>query len=443
MSRLPPVKVENYKDPPPSSPCQSKSLKLETAPGNPLNPSTLTIGPNSRLWKNAFGTPCRPGYGDIPKWTKFGLNARRTISRCGGALDQMVGHPSEIVFLTGTIPNGYDDGRLMASAYSSWIVRSLKHWTQKFIEDNHDFYVWEYQKRGVLHLHMAIWVKDAVAREGVLAGFQMAWYRILDKLSKATGVDMLYSSDRVNLREDPSKLQAYAQEVYASATQYLAKYTSKQMGDYGWTEGKGLYPPVRWWGCSRPLLCSLRERTSHSELIIPTLRRAEGIHGDISSMLDNLSDVCHTYKDKVNVAKVTVAYNTATIGIQLCHNILRTMSIPPTSRPSLITSSDVISSLKAIIRTARITEQDFLTLYSPYAQTCHQELYTSDTPTIIAVMEMLNATAFILWSRWHNRPARPAWYGRAVARIESNLNWILYRRGGKTWHPYTPLKELD
>lgn len=404
---------------------------------------SLTLAPNSTPVENCFGAPSKPGFGDIPRYTAFGNNARRTILRCGGVLDEIVTDPKHIVFLTGTIPNGYDDGRITASAYSSWLVQQLKLWIGKHVQSKLDFYVWEYQKRGALHLHYCVYAPRDSSRNKILRGFHKVWVRLLLRLSSATGVDMCYSSPRGTNKDKTDDIQAYAQEIRASAAAYLAKYTSKEAGQLVSRDSRRLYPPTRWWGCSRPLLRELRNRTKTVESHTISRRQAESQYEDVSTLLHSTSDRCYDYKDTSGRASITVAYRTATIGLEQCQILMRDTKMSTQSQNGQTTAESVITSLKAIIRTSGLAPVNYCQRYSPYSEQALNELLHSKSPSIIAVMEVLNATQYLLWSTYQNRPRRPVWYERAQRRLELSLAWILARRAVLNPSILLPLQTLD
>lgn len=440
---LPPAK-DPFREPE-LTPCQSESFDAESETNQNVlvNSPPLTLGPNSKPVENCFGKPSSPGWGDIPRFTQFGLNAKRTIMRCGGTLDKMVGHPSEVVFLTGTIPNGYDDGRITASAYSSWLLHSLKAWVNKYAKSKLDFYVWEYQRRGSLHLHYCVWVPCPIARGKILRRFRDEWLKLLLRLSEATGVDMCYSSPNGSSKDKTECIQAYAQEVRSSCTAYLAKYCSKSVEVARNMGGRVCLPPTRWWGCSRPLLAALRRGTVHHELTTMSRRHAQVKYEDVSTLLHSTSDVCHSYNDKVGRASITVAYQTAITGLNQCQMLMEDTKMSTQSRNGQTTSASVITSLRAIIRTSGLAPVNYAQGYTPYSEKALNELNNSESPSIIAVMEVLVATQYLLWSMYRNRNNKPVWLGRAEKRMQHSLGWIQTRRLEKNPSILLPLHSLD
>lgn len=233
----------------------------------------LTYSANSKR-------PLVSGFGLLPLKKKFTYRGRRTLVRAGAVVDQDYS-PGQICFLTGTLPGSTRRAICAFAAWSAYAVHRLKAWVAKRVPHKLDFYVWERQKRGALHLHYAVVVPDEGDRREILNSFKAEWNRILRAISRKSGVDLYRSvsgkgwSDRAT--------QAYAEPVRKSLSRYLSKYTSKDSG-----KGFSHYPgPARWWGVSRELLKRLRERTLTVE-ITGSFRR---VLGEFEELFQNLASL--------------------------------------------------------------------------------------------------------------------------------------------------------
>ena len=204
----------------------------------------------------------KPGFGLLPKPTRFTKLGRRTLLRCGGALDKAGIPKDNMVFLTGTLPGSTDEAMKAIAQWSGYIVHRLKAWVNKRVESKLDFYVWEWQKRGALHLHYMVVIDDENSRKYVLREFRSEWCRLLAKVSDFAGADLFLRQDGYSHRENLDNVQAYAQEVRASCAAYLSKYCSKQGAE---STPLGYYP-VRFWGVSRPLRELLKSMTRRFEI---------------------------------------------------------------------------------------------------------------------------------------------------------------------------------
>lgn len=227
------------------------------------SPSPLTLRPNSEPLP-------RSGYGTMGRETRFGVNARRSLLRCGGVFDLEKIPPEEVVFLTGTLPGGTMDAMVALASWSSCIVDRLKSWVSKRAKSTYSLYVWERQRRGALHLHYAVHIPCPVARHSVLAGFKSWWASALHRVGANSGVDMFaWANGRGTWADRPDVVQADAQLCQRTISGYLAKYASKEEGKGGaHADAEGVVAPwpVRWWGCSRPLLEACRRYTESIEV---------------------------------------------------------------------------------------------------------------------------------------------------------------------------------
>lgn len=247
------------------------------------------------------------GYGNLPKrLTKFTSAAKKTIQRCARAMDEVAKHPSEILFLTGTLPGtGKEQYRALAE-WSSWVVHRLKAWIGKRLAAKLDFYCWELQKRGALHLHYAVHCPDQAIQSEIESEFKSEWIRLLDGVSENTGIDLYQNQSRgFTHRDDKSRVRAIAEKVRSGVGRYLGKYLSKSAskGD------SGVFSPCRWYGVSRPLR-ALEEsyRRTYRETYA-TARDAYAAAETLDRVLDLCSDIRHDWQNKVVPGLGGVAYD--------------------------------------------------------------------------------------------------------------------------------------
>lgn len=223
-------------------------------------PTSLSLVPNSKTQRSSAG------YGDLPlKPTQFGANARREIMRAGGALEQSISDPGECLFLTATLPASTEDSFRALAQWSGYVVNSLKAWISNHISAKLDFYCWEYQKRGALHLHYCVHAQDEQARTHIQSGFKDWWIGILHRIGEKTSTDMFRKNSNYSHLSDPSQVRATAEVCRKSPARYLAKYLSKSTGKL---KGRArFFVPSRWWGTSRPLKAILKNLTKTIEVV--------------------------------------------------------------------------------------------------------------------------------------------------------------------------------
>lgn len=224
------------------------------------NPPPLSLDLNSKT------SELSTGYGLLPvKPTVFGLNAKRILIRSGAALEKSISSPDECLFLTATLPGSTNESFRAIAEWSGYAVNSLKAWVSNHVAAKLDFYCWEYQKRGALHLHYCVHAKDKQARSHIQRGFHSWWIQLLDRISEKSGVDLFRKNDKFTHRSDTSKVRAVAEICRKSPARYLAKYLSKSAK--GMKGRAKFFTPSRWWGTSRPLKKILESMTEIVEII--------------------------------------------------------------------------------------------------------------------------------------------------------------------------------
>lgn len=250
--------------------------------------------------KVGFG---RPGEGN-----GFSTNGRRRLMRAGAVLDELADSPEQILFATGTLPGSTYESKLAIAAWSGWAVNAVKAWFAKRVPSKHDMYVWEFQKRGALHLHYAILVKNETTRKRLLTEWKEQWERIIDGIGMKAGVDMWRKNANYTHANNKQVLQADIQECEKSIARYLSKYVSKsqqQYQDNHWKKCK----PSRFWGISRPLCAELTARTETQTVTLGNRRELECFYEDSLSVVESNCEVSHTYEVKKARAKVIVGYS--------------------------------------------------------------------------------------------------------------------------------------
>jgi hypothetical protein len=250
-----------------------------------------------------------PGYGETPRKTRFGLNAKRTISRCSGVFEHDKIPKEECLFLTGTIPGGTREAFDAVARWSSWIVKSVKTWISNAgVDSNYSMYCWEFQSRGALHLHYLLTVKDEKTRLFVMWKWAMKWGQLLDAVGKKEGVDMWKRIDGTTWAGKKSVLQAPAQYVRKSVGAYLSKYLSKQAPAPDNNIVGEFLTPVRWWGCSRPLLARLSELSDEVKVEWIAFKDYRSVWERVVEGFRGAAEGFHEYCDKLGFAKVAVSF---------------------------------------------------------------------------------------------------------------------------------------
>lgn len=170
-------------------------------------------------------------------------NARRILQRIGGAVSAAYS-PECSIFLTGTFPGDSSEVQTAIASQAGWIVSRLKAWIYKKIGANVAYYVWEFQKRGTLHLHYVVLMPNKFHREWILREFRTEWIRLLRGASERSECNLFLGRKNRDFEKELHLLRIDAQECYKSAASYLSKYLSK-------SKGSDCPAPCRMWGATK------------------------------------------------------------------------------------------------------------------------------------------------------------------------------------------------
>lgn len=260
----------------------------------------LSLVPNSKTQRS------RAGYGELPvKPTRFGMNAKRSLIRSGGALEKTA-PTDETLFLTGTLPGSTEDSFRAIAAYASYIVNGLKAWVSNYAPQKLDFYCWELQKRGALHLHYAVWIPDDKCRAHILESFRGWWIQILHRVGEMASVDMFRKNSGKTWLDDESKVRAVAEVCRKSVARYLAKYLSKSAAPK--RGSSRAFSPARWWGVSRPLKALTDSMTLTCEVITSGYHAVRSMWEEIRSVSDSSESVTYSYRHKVGEGSTVIMF---------------------------------------------------------------------------------------------------------------------------------------
>lgn len=260
----------------------------------------LSLVPNSKTERSSAG------YGTLPeKPTRFGLNAKRSLIRAGGAMEKTA-PVDETLFLTGTLPGSTEDSFRAIAQYSSYIVNSLKSWISHYAPGKLDFYVWEWQKRGALHLHYAVHIPDGDSRAFIIGAFHQWWVQILHRVGDRAGVDMFRKNSTHTWLGDESKVRAVAEVCRKSVARYLAKYLSKSATP---TKGSArAFTPARWWGVSRPLKALTDSLTSVCDVVEGGYHAVRRVWEELTHVCDSSESATYRYRHLFGEGSTVVMY---------------------------------------------------------------------------------------------------------------------------------------
>ena len=198
---------------------------------------------------------------------RFGNIQAQKIHECGAAMEMLSSDPRFSHVTTLTLPANNQESFECIAAHSGAIVNSLfQPLRDKYPDTNHWFFVWEYQKRGALHLHIAHYHPDE--SEGMLIGNILIeqWHKILCEISDNSGVWMLSDRHKGDY-EMKDFYQHHTQPMRKSVAGYFSKYASKasQKEENNYVKKfSEMHPPSRFWGSSSQMKAIVKSHHFHN-----------------------------------------------------------------------------------------------------------------------------------------------------------------------------------
>lgn len=199
--------------------------------------------------------PSRSGHswGKPHKPTKLTRSARATIYEAGCVLDAY--YKDKTYLTTCTLPGSDVLLYLRLANESGYIIDRLSKAIKKY--NCLHYFVWEWQKRGALHLHYALANDDIQKARNAAYTIEYEWFELLLELGVKYSEDF-FKSDKApggSWVNTPSKWQSKVELVTKSVSRYLSKYLSKANCEFQPKFGF----PSRWWGCSKLLRNAVSE----------------------------------------------------------------------------------------------------------------------------------------------------------------------------------------
>lgn len=171
------------------------------------------------------------------------------LRECGAAIDHVASEPRFTHCVTLTLPANHEKAFTALAANSYYATNRLFQPIRRFYGDMCLwFYVWEYQGRGALHLHIAVYHPDET--EGLYISQKLInqWHKILCDIGEVSETDMFLRKDGKS-STIRSKHQHHCQPMQKSLGAYFSKYAGKKESKQSWHCRK--YPVSRFWGSSR------------------------------------------------------------------------------------------------------------------------------------------------------------------------------------------------
>lgn len=201
------------------------------------------------------------GWGFAAKPTSFTRNARHRLLEAGAVIDNEFGKNCYEVTLT--LPGSGDKAYQTLANWTGWMCDRLLRNVRRNTVTSHWFYVWEWQKRGALHLHFAIAGSDMTEVKKVAQGLEYMWFELLLELEQKTGVELFRKNRNITWRNKPEKWQSHVFPINKSVAAYFSKYAGKSANNQSKHGCK--FFPARWWGSSRAIKQGIELRRERYE----------------------------------------------------------------------------------------------------------------------------------------------------------------------------------
>lgn len=278
----------------------------------------------------------RVGFGSISTRNTFGRRAKKVVRCAGAVLDRAP--LSRLVFLTGTLPGSTPESFKALAAWSGWVVQTLLQWVRDTTGDTRCFGVWEYQRRGALHLHMCVECPTAELAAEIRRKWKARWIRILDGVAARAKVDVYRRDLHHTWCQRKWLTRTDAQIVQKSVGSYLSKYLSK-----GSSANRRLtaFPPSRWWFVSRSVRREIEQSRQCTTVLDLEAGTGQQILARVSQFLEaGGARVAHSYESPVDRMVKGVIYLTSPIIASLLYDYLAAplrclagFQKPPPTRP--------------------------------------------------------------------------------------------------------------
>lgn len=250
----------------------------------------------------------------LNKPKSFTQASGQKLRECGSAIDHICKFPERSTAVTLTLPADTEAAFTALAAYSGYAINRLFQYVRReYGESILWFFVWEYQKRGAPHLHIALFHPDSGVSLECGQKMKKIWFGILQDIGDRAATCMFTSrrKDRCYL---PEHHHFYCEPARRSLGAYFSKYAGKQESKQSWYCQK--YPVSRFWGSCYPLKRLVAELSLDYSLVVDDTEHiqflVQEILGKIAKFDMNLQtsydfDISKTYQSghKLGLAEGT------------------------------------------------------------------------------------------------------------------------------------------
>ena len=169
--------------------------------------------------------PIKPGWGLIGRKEKMQPRQAKNLRERVAGIEYEYGKEN-CRFLTATLPSCDPKAFRALAQWSSWLVDRLNEWLVDLLGKEHArVFVWEYQKRGALHLHGVVAGRSSLHL--LESRFKEKWIDLLMQIGLRSNANMFLGRRGQNWLKVQRKIRVRVEKVTKSCASYLAKYLSK------------------------------------------------------------------------------------------------------------------------------------------------------------------------------------------------------------------------
>jgi hypothetical protein len=182
----------------------------------------------------------------------FTAKSGQRLRECGAAMDILAdGDLSQCYEICLTLPADHETAFSAIAEHTYYATNLLFSKLKKdFFGSVSWFYVWEYQRRGALHLHIAVHHPNPEMLPGICESIKAHWIQILLAIGERENICMFSRKDLKSCTIS-QKWQMHSAQIQKAVGAYFSKYAGKTQSKQDFFCQK--YPISRFWGSSRSL----------------------------------------------------------------------------------------------------------------------------------------------------------------------------------------------
>lgn len=232
--------------------------------------SSCPIAPNSTETDRRYPSSdrsVRNGWGIAPVPRAFTGKQARLLKE-GGAVLESLGREN-IRFVTLTLSGSTREAMEALEAYNAYAANLFNQYLRRHLNPAIYEYCWEYQARGALHLHYAIYVPKGLEHKFTEDAIRDVWRAILIKISFKSQTDLFAIEGGGTWRYVPHMPRVDVQVCNKSVGGYMAKYTKRAR-----MTSKRAHGPAQWSNVSKALRQLIEQHRQSVTVTVSTKEEA-------------------------------------------------------------------------------------------------------------------------------------------------------------------------